>query len=105
MTKGIDWVMIWLYAALVFVGLLAIFTVEYKIEDDFISTLLGFQKEYSKQFYFAIASIIVGTFILLMDSKLFTATANIGYVAGILLILATFVFGKEVGGSKSWIPL
>ena len=105
MTKGIDWVMIWLYAALVVVGLVAIFTVEYKLGDDFISTMLGYEKEYSKQFYFVIASVIVGTFILLTDSKLFTATANIGYAAGILLILATFVVGKEVGGSKSWIPI
>ncbi len=105
MTKGIDWVMIWLYVALVSVGLIAIFTVEYKFTDDMLSSILGFNKEYSKQFYFALASIIVGVFILLTDSKLFTATANIGYAAGILLILATFVLGKEVGGSKSWIPL
>ena len=103
--KGIDWVMVWLYAALVTIGLIAIFTVEYKMGDDVVSTLLGFQKEYSKQFYFAIASILVATFILLTDSKFFTATANLSYAFGILLILATFVVGKEVGGSKSWIPL
>ena len=30
---------------------------------------------------------------------------NLGYLFGIVLILATFVVGKEVGGSKSWIPL
>jgi rod shape determining protein RodA len=42
---------------------------------------------------------------LLTDSKFFTATANLGYAFGILLILATFVVGKEIGGSKSWIPL
>ncbi len=103
--KGIDWVMVWLYAALVIIGLVAIFTVEYKFGDDVVGTLLGFQKEYSKQFYFAIASILAATFILLTDSKFFTATANLSYAFGILLILATFVVGKEVGGSKSWIPL
>lgn len=104
-TKGVDWLMIWFYGALVTVGLIAIFTVEYKAGDDVIKTLLGFQKEYSKQFYYALASIVVATFILLTDSKFFTATANLGYAAGILLILATFVVGKEVGGSKSWIPI
>ncbi len=104
-TKGIDWVMVWLYAALVLFGLVCIFTVEYKTGDDVIQTLLGFKKEYSKQFYFFLISIVVAIFVLLTDSKFFTATANLGYAFGILLILATFVVGKEVGGSKSWIPL
>ncbi len=103
--KGVDWVMIWLYIALVSIGLLAIFTVEYKLGDDVLGTLTGFKKEYSKQFYFALASGLLACFILLTDSKIFTASANLGYAAGILLILATFVLGKEVGGSKSWIPL
>lgn len=103
--KGADWIMIWMYIALVVIGLIAIFTVEYKMDDNVLETLTGFQKEYSKQFYFAIASVLVACFILLTESKFFTATANLGYAFGILLILATFVVGKEVGGSKSWIPL
>ena len=103
--KGVDWLLVWLYALLVFIGLLCIFSVEYRSGDSVIQSFLGFKKEYSKQFYFFIASAIVGTFILLTDSKFFTATANLAYAAGISLILATFVVGKEVGGSKSWIPL
>lgn len=103
--KGVDWLLIWLYAVLVIIGLLCIFSVEYKSGDNVVQTFLGFKKEYSKQFYFFIASIIVATFILLTDSKFFTATANLSYAFGILLIMATFVVGKEVGGSKSWIPL
>ncbi len=104
-SKGIDWAMVLLYVALVTIGLLCIFSVEYKNTDNVIQSFLGFKKEYSKQFYFFIASIVVGTFILLTDSKFFTATSNLAYAFGILLILATFVVGKEVGGSKSWIPL
>ena len=103
--KGIDWLMVWLFAALVLIGLMCIFSVEYKNGDNVIQSFLGFKKEYSKQLYFFIATIIVASFILLTDSKLFTATANLTYAFGILLILATFVVGKEVGGSKSWIPL
>ena len=104
-TKGIDWVLVWLYLLLVIFGLVCLFTVEYKFGDDAVQTFLGFKKEYSKQFYFFVASLLVAVFVLLTDSKFFTATANLGYAAGILLILATFVVGKEVGGSKSWIPL
>lgn len=104
-SKGIDWPVIWLYAALCIIGLLCIFSVEYRSGDDVLQSFLGFKKEYSKQLFFFGASLIVAIFILLTDSKFFTATANLSYLFGILLILATFVVGKEVGGSKSWIPL
>ncbi|MEO5888781.1 MAG: rod shape-determining protein RodA [Ferruginibacter sp.] len=103
--KGIDWVMILLYTILVLIGLLCIFSVEYKLGDNVIQNFLGFKKEYSKQLYFFGASVFMAILILLTDSKFFTATANLGYAFGVLLILATFVVGKEVGGSKSWIPL
>lgn len=104
-SKGIDWIMIWLYAIIACVGLLCIFSVEYKSGDKVLQSFLGFKKEYSKQLVFLIISIIAAAFILLTDSKFFTATANLGYLFGLLLILATFVVGKEVGGSRSWIPL
>lgn len=104
-SKGIDWVLVWLYAILVAIGILCIFSVEYRSTDDVIQSFLGFKKNYSKQFYFFCASAVLAVFILLTDSKLFTATSNLSYLVGILLIIATFVVGKEIKGSKSWIPL
>ena len=70
-----------------------------------MQTLTGFKKNYSKQLFFFAACSVVAIFILLTDSKLFTATSNMSYLIGIVLILATFVVGKEIKGSKSWIPL
>jgi rod shape determining protein RodA len=103
--KGVDWVLVWLYVILVLIGLLCIFSVEYRPSDRVVDSFLGFKKNYSKQFFYFIVCLILATFILLTDSKLFTATANISYLVGIALILATFVVGKEIKGSKSWIPL
>jgi rod shape determining protein RodA len=103
--KGIDWLTVWLYALLVIIGLISIFSAEYKTGDDFFQQLLGFEKNYSKQvMYFAIC-MVIAVFILLSDSKVFPATANLLYIIGVLLMIATFVIGKEVKGSKSWIPL
>jgi rod shape determining protein RodA len=106
-SKGIDWPMVWLYAILVIFGIVCIYSVEYKSTDNFVQTLIGFKKNYSKQFFFFGASAILATFILLTDSKFFTATSNISYLVGIVLILATFIpgVGKEIKGSRSWIPL
>ncbi len=103
--KGIDWLMVWLYAIIVMIGLVCIFSVEYKSTDNFVQTVTGFKKNYSKQLFYFGACAIIAIFILLTDSKFFTATANLSYFIGILLILATFVIGKEIKGSKSWIPL
>ena len=104
-SKGNDKIMIALYAILILIGLICIISVEYKSTDNFVQTFFGFKKNYSKQFFFFAACCVIGTFILLTDSKLFTTTANLSYLIGILLILATFVVGKEIKGSKSWIPL
>lgn len=103
--KGVDGLMVFLYAIITIIGLVCIFSVEYKSTDNFTQTLVGFKKNYSKQTFFFAACIFLAIFILLTDSKFFTATANLSYLAGMLLILATFVVGKDIKGSRSWIPL
>jgi len=104
-SKGIDTGVVWLYAALVFIGLIAIFSVEYRSGDPLLQSMLDFKKNYSKQFLFIGVSSVVAVFILLTDSKFFTATANLLYLLGILLMLLTFVIGKDISGSRSWIAL
>lgn len=104
-TKGKDWIMIWLYVVLVLFGLVCIFSVEYKSDDQFLKSLLEFKKNYSKQFIFFLFCLVLAIFILLTDSKFFTATPNILYAVGVFLMLATFAVGKNVNGSRSWIPL
>jgi len=104
-SKGIDWLMVWLYAIIVIFGIICIYSVEYRSSDNLMQTLIGFKKNYSKQLFFFAACCVLAIFILLTDSKFFTATSNLTYLVGIILILATFVVGKEIKGSKSWIPL
>lgn len=103
--KGRDWTVVWLYAIIALIGLVCIISVELKANDDFFQSLWEFKKNYSKQFFYLLICAVIATFILLMDSKFFTATPNLLYVLGILLMIATFVIGKTVNGSKSWIPL
>ncbi len=104
-SKGIDWVTIWLYIILVTVGILCIFSVEYHNDGNIFQNIIGLKKNYSRQFLFLGISVVISILILLTDSKFFTATANISYVLGIFLMMATFVVGKDINGSKSWIPL
>lgn len=103
--QGVDFTVIWLYGILVAIGILCIFMVEYRSGTDWFASFINGKTNYSKQLIFAGVCAIVATFILLTDSKLFTALANLLYLFGILLMLATFVLGKNINGSKSWIPL
>jgi rod shape determining protein RodA len=50
--------------------------------------------------YFIIC-IVIGSFILLTDSKFYTATANILYVFGVVLLVLVFPFHTEIKGTKS----
>lgn len=102
---GVDWLVVWLYAVLIGIGILCIFMVEYRADTDWVQGFLGGKTNYSKQLIFAAVCTVTATFILLTDSKLFTALANLLYAFGIMLMLATFVIGKNINGSKSWIPL
>jgi rod shape determining protein RodA len=103
--KGINWYIIILYVLLVFIGLISIFQVEYRPQMDLVDSWTGLQTNYSKQLLFFSICLVMGTFILLTDSKFFSATANLFYALGIVLLLATFLVGKVVAGSRSWIPL
>ena len=103
--KGINWGIIWLYLALVLMGLISIFQVEYRPEMDLVGSWTGLQTNYSKQLLYFCLCLVIGVFILITDSKFFSATANLLYALGIVLLLATFVVGRAVAGSRSWIPL
>ncbi len=104
-STGIDWLSVWIYAVLVALGILCIFMVEYKPGTDVLQIFLAGKANYSKQLMFAGISAVLALFILLADSKLFTAFANLFYAFGVVLMLSTFVIGKAINGSKSWIPL
>lgn len=100
-SKGVDSVLIWLYLILVAIGLLSIFSVTYREGDDVLRSFLNFKTDYSKQLVFFAGSLLIGLFILLTDSKFFTATANIWYAFGILLLLLVFPFHTNVKGTES----
>jgi rod shape determining protein RodA len=104
-SKGVDWLLVWLYFILVSIGILSIFATTYKEGDSIAQGLLTFKTDYSKQFYFFIVSGLLATFVLITDSKFFTATANISYAIGIVLLLLVFPFHSDIKGTKSIIKL
>ncbi|MCA0396500.1 MAG: rod shape-determining protein RodA [Bacteroidetes bacterium] len=100
-SKGVDWLLIWLYVILVSIGILSIFAVTYQEGDPILQSFLSLKTDYSRQLlYFGIGGILAIA-ILLTDSKFFTATANLWYAFGILLLLLVFPFHTKVKGTES----
>jgi rod shape determining protein RodA len=104
-SKGIDWLLVWLFIILSGVGIMSIFAATYREGDDVLQGFLSLKTDYSRQtLYFGIASILA-VFILLTDSKFFTATANLWYAAGMFLLLLVFPFHTNIKGTESIIKV
>ncbi|MBV8255203.1 MAG: rod shape-determining protein RodA [Chitinophaga sp.] len=105
LTQGIDWPIVGLYLALVTIGLMSIFAAEYRGDDNVWQNIIHLNKNYARQLLWFGVSIILASIIWLTDSKFFTATANLLYAGGILLLLLVLGIGKDVKGSHSWLVL
>lgn len=94
-----------MYLLLVAIGIVAIFGVTYNDKDPVFQSFVNFRTDYSKQLYFFGIAVVLALFILLTDSKFFTATANIWYTAGIAMLLIVFPFHSNIKGTDSIVKI
>ena len=95
-----DWLTLLLYLVLVMIGLLAVFSVEYRSTDTSIF-IMG--KSHMKQAMWLGASLFVGLIIMFTDSKFFSSVAFLSYTLGLLLLVITIFAGRDMKGSHSWL--
>lgn len=104
-SKGVDWLLVWLFIILSGIGIMSIFAATFREGDNVLQGFLSLKTDYSRQaLYFGIASVLA-VFILLTDSKFFTATANLWYAAGMFLLLLVFPFHTNIKGTESIIRI
>src|ERR1700749_3772809 len=104
-SKGVDWSLVWIWFALCAIGITSIFAASFRDGDNVVQGFIGLKTDYSRQLLFFVLASIAGTFILLTDSKFFTATANLGYAFGIFLLLLVFPFHSRIKGTESIIKM
>jgi len=104
LSKGIDWIVFMLYITLCCIGIMSIFATTYRNEN-IVKGFLNFKTDYGKQLVFFGISLLIGTIILFTNSKFFTATANLIYFFGMVLLLLVFPFHTEIKGTNSIIRL
>lgn len=104
-SKGIDWLLVWIYVILCVIGIMSIFAATYRDTDNIFQSFIGLKTDYSRQALYFLIGCVLAVFILLTDSKFFTATANLWYVTGILLLLLVFPLHTRIKGTESIIKL
>lgn len=98
----IDGVTLWLYIALVLVGIVAVFSVEYRSTD--LSVFI-MSKSHMKQSMWLLISLFTGMIIIFTDSKFFSSIAFLSYAICLFLLLITIFFGVPMKGSHSWLSI
>lgn len=94
-----DWLTILLFAALVIVGWINIYSASLS---DIGGVFVDFDHIYFKQIIWIGLSIILIIFILALDSKFYERFASIIYIISLVSLLLLFPFGKEISGATSW---
>jgi len=94
----IDWLMILIYFALVFIGWLNIYSASYS--DD--STLSMMSQPHGRQQVFIGLSIFLIILILSIEAKFYERFSSVIYLVSLLSLVGLFVFGKNISGATSW---
>lgn len=100
--KNIDWLSVLMYTLLVFMGWLNIYAAVY---DDNHSSIFDITQRYGKQLLWIGAAFILAFFIMMTDSKFFTAFSLVIYGLMIGLLVAVLVLGVESHGARSWFEI
>ena len=99
--SNIDLVTFSLFLALLGIGWLMVYTVNY--EEASSAGILGFfSTNIGKQTIWMIISLVVLFFVLLIDRKFWETFAFLFYLLSIVLLVAVLLFGTEIKGSTSW---
>ena len=97
---SVDWVMILLYVGLVLIGWMSICSASY---DETAIDPYSFSHFYVKQVLWIGLSLVVALVVMLLDDKYYHMLAYPAYIGGLLVLIGTLLFGKEVNGAKAWI--
>lgn len=98
----LDWVTVILYALLVFIGWINIYSTS--VEETHTS-IFDFSTLYGKQIFFIGLATLGIIFVLFVESHFFERFASIFYIVSIVLLLGVFLFGKTIAGATSWYDL
>ena len=99
---NIDWTLVIIYLLMLLFGWLNIYAANY---DEGNFKLLTMSAEPGKQLFWIATSGIWISIILIIDGKFYTTFSYFIYAVMMMLLIGVVLFGKEIGGAKSWYAL
>lgn len=99
---NIDWQVLSITILLIIIGLFNIYSAEFK---EGSSKVFDLNTNFTKQLIFMIPAFILFILVLLIDVRFFVNFSYGIYGFVLVLLLLTLLIGKEVSGSRSWIPI
>ena len=99
---GLDYGILGIYVLLVAIGWLNIFSSEWTEAQGYT---IDFAKSHGKQIIWIGAAMVLITFVLLLDARVYHTLAYPIYGGVLLLLVATIFLGKEVNGARGWLVL
>jgi rod shape determining protein RodA len=95
----IDWITVLLYACLVGIGWINIYSASVT---DTSGAFLDFSTEYTKQLVWIGLSLVLILVILALDMKFYERFSSVIYLVSLLSLAGLFLFGNTVNGATSW---
>ena len=102
LTGKMDWLTIILYGVLVLFGWAVIYSSSYSGDE---KSVFDSSINSGKQFQWIIASIILASIILIVDSRFYTTFSYAFYVLLMLFVVLVMFVGVEVKGQRNWIRI
>ncbi|PKP53433.1 MAG: rod shape-determining protein RodA [Bacteroidetes bacterium HGW-Bacteroidetes-1] len=102
MFANIDWGVVMIYAALVFIGWMSVYSAVY---DEEHKSIFDISQRYGKQLLWIGLAALLGAIVLLIEPKVFNAFGFVIYTVTIIMLIAVLVFGTTISGSKSWFQI
>lgn len=99
---GVDLWLVAMFAVLVFIGWLNIYAAS---TTENHTRILDFSSQYGKQLIWIGLTIPLITIILFIETRFYERFASLFYLAGLLLLVGLFIFGKNINGARSWYPI
>lgn len=93
--KRFDWLLFGATVILVFIGLIAIYTVN-------LGTGSGDLLNFKKQIVFFIIGFIGLLYLSLVDYRIYRNYSRLLYILGIVILILLLIFGKTIRGTKGW---
>ena len=101
--KNLDWVSLALWATLVSIGLVAIYSATHGPAREFL--LESVQQNFNRQLQLLAISVVALVTVLLLPARFIVRMAPVAYVFCLGLLGAALAFGRVINGAQSWLQI